>query len=43
MDYANRSRLKLLGRVRLIGDDELELLAQLEIESYRAVVWPLAL
>ncbi len=38
MDYPNRTRLKMLGRVRLVGDDELELLAQLEMEDYRAVV-----
>ena len=29
---------KLLGRVRLVGDDEPELLAQLELDDYRAVV-----
>jgi len=38
MDYPNRTRLKLLGRVRLVGDDEPELLAQLEQDDYRAVV-----
>jgi len=38
MDYANRTRLKILGRVRLVGDDEPELLAQLEQDDYRAVV-----
>ena len=38
MDYPNRTRLKMLGRVRLVGDDEPELLAQLEMEDYRAVV-----
>ena len=38
MDYPNRTRLKMLGRVRLVGDDEPELLAQLELDDYRAVV-----
>jgi len=38
MDYPNRTRLKMLGRVRLVGDDEPELLAQLELDNYRAVV-----
>ncbi len=38
MDYPNRTRLKLLGRVRLIGPDELELMAALEVPDYRAPV-----
>jgi len=38
MDYPNRTRLKILGRVRLVGNDEPELLAQLELDDYRAVV-----
>jgi hypothetical protein len=38
MDYPNRTRLKILGRVRLVGDNEPELLAQLELDDYRAVV-----
>jgi ferredoxin-NADP reductase/predicted pyridoxine 5'-phosphate oxidase superfamily flavin-nucleotide-binding protein len=38
MDYPNRTRLKMLGRVHLVGDDEPELLAQLERDDYRAVV-----
>jgi predicted pyridoxine 5'-phosphate oxidase superfamily flavin-nucleotide-binding protein len=38
MDYPNRRRLKLLGRVRIIGDDEPELLARLEVNDYRARV-----
>ena len=38
MDYPNRTRLKLLGRVRLVGDDEAELLAELEMDDYRARV-----
>ncbi len=38
MDYASRTRLKLLGRVRLIGAEEPELLARLEMDNYRARV-----
>ncbi|PCI75419.1 MAG: pyridoxamine 5'-phosphate oxidase [SAR86 cluster bacterium] len=38
MDYPNRRRLKLLGRVRVIEDSELETLARLESPEYRAVV-----
>ena len=38
MDYKNRRRLKMLGRVRLVGLDETELLATLEIDDYRARV-----
>lgn len=39
MDYANKRRLKIWGHVRMIHDtDEPELLAQLEIPSYRARV-----
>ena len=38
MDYPNRTRLKMLGHVRLIGEDEPELLAQLETDDYRARV-----
>ncbi|MDJ0926620.1 MAG: pyridoxamine 5'-phosphate oxidase family protein [Gammaproteobacteria bacterium] len=37
MDYPNRLRLKLLGRVRIIEDDP-KMLAQLEIDDYRARV-----
>ena len=36
MDYPNRARLKLLGRVRLVGDDEAELLQRLAPADYRA-------
>lgn len=36
MDYPNRTRLKMLGRVRIIGQDDLEALAQLEDDHYRA-------
>jgi predicted pyridoxine 5'-phosphate oxidase superfamily flavin-nucleotide-binding protein len=36
MDYPNRRRLKLLGRVREIGAAETELLSQLESPNYRA-------
>jgi ferredoxin-NADP reductase/predicted pyridoxine 5'-phosphate oxidase superfamily flavin-nucleotide-binding protein len=38
MDYPNRTRLKVLGRVRLVGDDEPALLASLEVDDYRARV-----
>ena len=38
MDYPNRTRLKVLGRARLVGDDEPELLAKLEADDYRAPV-----
>jgi ferredoxin-NADP reductase/predicted pyridoxine 5'-phosphate oxidase superfamily flavin-nucleotide-binding protein len=38
MDYPNRTRLKMLGRVRTIGLDEPELLARLEDEDYPAQV-----
>jgi len=38
MDYPNRTRFKLLGRVQLVGADESELLARLEVDSYRARV-----
>ncbi|MGF1729120.1 2Fe-2S iron-sulfur cluster-binding protein [Photobacterium kasasachensis] len=36
MDYPNRTRLKMFGRVRVIGHDEHDLLALLEDEHYRA-------
>ena len=38
MDYPNRTRLKLLGRVRLIGPEQSDLLARLEGDDYRAPV-----
>lgn len=38
MDYPNRRRLKLLGRVRLIGTEETELLSNLKTSGYRARV-----
>jgi ferredoxin-NADP reductase/predicted pyridoxine 5'-phosphate oxidase superfamily flavin-nucleotide-binding protein len=38
MDYPNRTRLKLLGRVRFVGDGEPELLARLEVANYRSAV-----
>jgi len=38
MDYPGRTRLKVLGRVRLVGHDEPELLARLEADDYRAAV-----
>ena len=36
MDYPNRQRLKMLGRVRTVALDETEMLAQLEDENYSA-------
>jgi ferredoxin-NADP reductase/predicted pyridoxine 5'-phosphate oxidase superfamily flavin-nucleotide-binding protein len=38
MDYPNRTRLKLLGRARLVGRDEPALRARLEVPDYRARV-----
>lgn len=38
MDYKNRRRLKILGRVRLVELEETELLAALEVDDYRARV-----
>jgi ferredoxin-NADP reductase/predicted pyridoxine 5'-phosphate oxidase superfamily flavin-nucleotide-binding protein len=38
MDYKNRRRLKVLGRVRLVDLEETELLAALEVDDYRARV-----
>ena len=38
MDYPNRRRLKLIGRVREIGTDDWDQLAQLEVDNYRARV-----
>lgn len=39
MDYANQQRLKILGRVRLVGEgDDPALLARLGLQQYRAHV-----
>ena len=38
MDYPNRTRFKMLGRVQMVGPDETELLAKLEVADYRAQV-----
>ena len=38
MDYPNRRRLKLLGRIRELGKDETQLLLQLKTEGYRALI-----
>ena len=38
MDYPGRTRLKLLGRAKLIGKDESGLLSRLEMDHYRARV-----
>ena len=38
MDYPNRARLKILGRARLVGLDEQDILHRLSLPDYRAVV-----
>ena len=38
MDYPNRRRLKVFGRVRMVGLDEAKLLAQLEDPDYAAQI-----
>ena len=38
MDYPNRTRLKMLGRVELIDIEDTESLARLEVDNYRARV-----
>lgn len=38
MDYPNRRRLKMLGHIRMLNEDESEILSQLEVEGYRASV-----
>ena len=38
MDYPNRRRLKVLGRISFVDKDEPEVLAKLKIEGYRARV-----
>jgi len=38
MDYANRARLKLLGRVKIVGLDEAETLTRLALPDYPARV-----
>jgi predicted pyridoxine 5'-phosphate oxidase superfamily flavin-nucleotide-binding protein len=38
MDYPNKKRLKILGRVRLVGTEESEVLAKLDLADYRARV-----
>lgn len=38
MDYANKTRLKLLGRAELIEPDKAEVLTKLELPDYRAAV-----
>ncbi len=38
MDYANKTRLKLFGRAKLIGLENQELLSRLELPDYRARV-----
>lgn len=36
MDYPNKTRLKLLGRVRIVGPDDAATLGKLEVPDYRA-------
>jgi uncharacterized protein len=36
MDYPNRTRLKLLGRAKLIDADDIAVVARLEVPGYRA-------
>ena len=38
MDYPNRTRLKMLGRIRVVGNEEPEQLAKLAVDNYRARV-----
>ncbi|MCW5752277.1 MAG: pyridoxamine 5'-phosphate oxidase family protein [Alphaproteobacteria bacterium] len=38
MDYANRRRLKLFGRARIVGLEDRETLSRLELPDYRARV-----
>ncbi len=38
MDYPNRTRFKLFGRIRVLGPDESALQAELEVDDYRARV-----
>jgi predicted pyridoxine 5'-phosphate oxidase superfamily flavin-nucleotide-binding protein len=38
MDYPNKTRLKLLGRARIIGPDDQAVLSRLEMPDYRARV-----
>ncbi len=38
MDYPNRRRLKMLGRISLVAPDDIETLASLENPQYRATV-----
>jgi len=38
MDYRNRRRLKMLGRVRIVGPENTDILAQLEDRDYAAKV-----
>jgi predicted pyridoxine 5'-phosphate oxidase superfamily flavin-nucleotide-binding protein len=38
MDYANRARLKILGRARIVGDGSPELMAKLRLPDHDATV-----
>ncbi|MFG1260966.1 hypothetical protein V5F79_27115 [Xanthobacter flavus] len=36
MDYPNKTRLKLFGRVKIVGSDDEAVLSRLELPDYRA-------
>ena len=38
MDYPNRRRLKMLGHIRTLNEEETDSLSQLKVEGYRALV-----
>ena len=38
MDYPNRRRLKMMGRIQLVANDDWDTLAKLEVDDYRATV-----
>jgi predicted pyridoxine 5'-phosphate oxidase superfamily flavin-nucleotide-binding protein len=38
MDYPHRRRLKIMGRIKLVANDDRELLASLAVEGYRAMI-----
>ena len=38
MDYPNRRRLKLMGRIRLVDNNDWDTLVKLEVDHYRATV-----
>ncbi len=38
MDYPNKTRLKLLGRVRLVEKDDIDTLSKLDVHNYQAKI-----